>query len=486
MSSTTAICWWISSFRCASYRSTSRHFNWVVEFAKKRHKRKNMRSTWYHNKGAKGLNPLEEESTFYQLIQPNLTPTVYVVHKQPLPRSIIRQREAMDEFKSFPHFATLALHAGQEPEQWNSRAVIPPISLSTTFMLEEPSFTATFVYGRRGNPTRQVTETCIASLEKGDNCFLFSSGMAAVTVLTQLLKAGDHIVSMNDLYGGTHVFFHKMAINGNIETSLVNATEADNVKAAMKPNTKMVWIETPSNPLMQIADIAAVCEVAHQQPGVFVVVDNTFATPYFQRPLELGADVVLHSLTKYMNGHSDVTMGALITSDSNLAEQIKFIQRVSGAVPSPFDCFLVNRGLKTLHLRMREHQKNGLAVAKYLESNPRVEKVFHPGLPSHPFYERAKKQMKGYSGVLSFYIKGGFKEAKTFVCSTKLFTLGGSLGGYESLVQTSATMTHAAVPKEERDAQGVTENLIRLSVGIEDIEDLIADVDQALIKAVDV
>ncbi|KAI0211416.1 Cystathionine gamma-lyase [Lamellibrachia satsuma] len=409
----------------------------------------------------------------------------------------------MDEFESFPHFATSAIHTGQEPEQWNSRAVIPPISLSTTFMLEEPSLSAqTFVYGRLGNPTRQVTETCIASLEKGENCFLFSSGMAAVTAVTQLLNAGDHIVSMSDLYGGTHVFFRKMAIKANIETSLVDATEVDNVKAAMKPNTKMVWIESPSNPLMRIADIAAVCEVAHQQPGVFVVVDNTFATPYFQRPLEMGADVVLHSLTKYMNGHSDVVMGALITSDSNLAEQIKFIQCVSGAIPSPFECFLVNRGLKTLHLRMREHQKNALAVAKYLESNPRVEKHVLVSnisplackvteaptgrLPSHPFYERAKKQMKGYSGMLSFYIKGGFMEAKTFVCSTKLFILGGSLGGYESLVLTPATTTHALVPKEERYAQGITENLIRLSVGIEDIEDLIADVEQALVKAVDV
>ncbi|KAK2154775.1 hypothetical protein NP493_2140g00008 [Ridgeia piscesae] len=402
-----------------------------------------------------------------------------------LSTSATRQQQDMDaEFEPFPHFATSAVHAGQEPEQWNSRAVIPPISMSTTFKQFEPAKFAQFEYGRSGNPSRQVTETCIASLEKGEQCYLFSSGLAATTAVTQMLNAGDHIVAMNDLYGGTNRFFRKIASKANLEASLVDATNVENVKAAMKPNTKLVWIETPTNPLLRIVDISAVCEVAHQQPGVFVVVDNTFATPYFQRPLEMGADIVLHSLTKYMNGHSDVVMGALITNDNSLAEQIKFIQFASGAVPSPFDCFLVNRGLKTLHLRMREHQKNALAVAKYLENNSRVVKVLHPGLPSHPFYERAKKQMKGYSGMVTFYIKGGLQEAKTFLSNMQVFTLAESLGGFESLAEHPATMTHASVPKEERDALEITDNLIRLSVGIEDLDDLIDDIEKALVKAV--
>jgi cystathionine gamma-lyase len=383
-------------------------------------------------------------------------------------------------FKPFPHFATKALHAGQEPEQWKSMAVVPPISLSTTFKQVEPGKHGGFEYSRSGNPTRNVTEACVASLEDGKHGMLFSSGLGATMCVTHLLSAGDHIVAMNDLYGGTNRYFRQIASRMNINTTFVDATIAENVKNAIQPNTKMVFIETPTNPMMQIVDIQAVCDVAHQQANIFVVVDNTFATSYFQRPLNLGADVVLHSLTKYMNGHSDVVMGALITNNDSIHDKIRFLQNAIGPVPSPFDCFLVNRGLKTLAVRMKEHQRNGLAIAHYLEKDPRVEKVLHPGLPSHPQHDMAKKQMQGYSGMVSFYIKGGLEEATVFLSSLKVFTLAESLGGFESLAEHPAIMTHASVVKEERDALGIHDNFIRLSVGLEDIEDLVADVDHAL------
>jgi len=387
-------------------------------------------------------------------------------------------------FKPFPHFATLAIHAGQEPEQWESRAVVPPISLATTFKQDEPGKHAGFEYSRSGNPTRNCTEKCIAALENGKHCLLYASGLATTLNLTHLLNAGDHVISMDDLYGGTNRYFRKVAERLNITTTFVDATNVQLVKEAMRPNTKMIWIETPTNPTMKIVDIEAVSKVAHEQPGVFVVVDNTFMSSYFQRPLDLGADITMHSLTKYMNGHTDVVMGAAILNNDELAERLRFLQNAIGAVPSPFDCYLLNRGLKTLALRMEAHMKSGLLVARWLEANPRVAKVIHPGLESHPQHELAKRQMRGFSGMITFFIKGGLSEASTFLSSLKVFTLAESLGGYESLAEHPAIMTHASVAPEDRERLGISDTLIRLSVGLEDVEDLIEDINQALLAAI--
>jgi cystathionine gamma-lyase len=362
--------------------------------------------------------------------------------------------------------------------------VVPPISLSTTFKQEEPGKHSGFEYSRSGNPTRNVAEECLASLEKGKYGLLFSSGLAATSVLTHMLQSGDHVVAMDDLYGGTNRYFRRVANKNGIQTTFVDASKPENVKHAMQPETKMVWLETPTNPMMSIVDIAAVSKIVHAQPNVFLVVDNTFASPYFQRPLELGADCVMHSVTKYINGHSDVVMGAIVTSDEAIHEQLRFLQNAFGAVPSAFDCYLVNRGMKTLHVRMKEHMKNGLQVAKFLEGHRAVKKVLHPGLPSHPQHELAKKQMRGYSGMITFFLNGGLQESNVFLSSLKVFTLAESLGGFESLAEHPAIMTHASVPPEQRQQLGIHDNLIRLSVGIEDAEDLINDLDQALNKAV--
>ncbi|XP_033736858.1 cystathionine gamma-lyase-like [Pecten maximus] len=391
----------------------------------------------------------------------------------------------MENLKPFKHFATDAIHAGQEPEQWKCKAVVPMISMSTTFKQEGPGQHCGYEYSRSGNPTRNCLEKCIAALEGAKLGMVFASGLATTTAITHLLKQGDHIVSMNDLYGGTNRYFKKVASRMGIETSFVDCTVAKNVGAAIKPNTKMVWMETPTNPTMQLVDIEAVVSVVRaSNQDIFVVVDNTFMSSYFQRPLSLGADIVMHSLTKYMNGHSDSVMGALATNSDKLGEELRFLQNAFGPIPSPFDCFLVNRGLKTLHVRMKEHMKNGLAVAKFLESHRCVEKVIHPGLPSHPQHELAKRQMRGFSGMVTFYIRGGLNEASTFLKRLKVFTLAESLGGFESLAELPSVMTHASVPIEERDQLGISDNLIRLSVGLEDEADLLADLDQALKAAV--
>lgn len=302
--------------------------------------------------------------------------------------------------------------------------------------------------------------------------------------ITHLLKSGDHVVSMDDVYGGTNRYFRTCASNMGIEVSFVDCTIVDNVEKSLRPNTKMVWMETPTNPTMKLVDIEAVCQLVHSKSEAFVVVDNTFMSAYFQRPLSLGADMVMHSVTKYMNGHSDVVMGALVLNDDKLAERLRYLQNALGPVPSPFDCYLVNRGLKTLAVRMKEHMINGLAVAKFLEASPRVLRVVHPGLKSHPQHELAKKQMIGFSGMVTFDIKGGLNEATTFLKALKVFTLAESLGGYESLCELPSVQTHASVPQDQREKLGITDNLIRLSVGLEDIEDLIEDVDQALKLAV--
>lgn len=395
--------------------------------------------------------------------------------------SRFREVAAMEHFKPFPGFGTLATHEGQDPEKWNSKAVVPPISMSTTFKQKAPGDHYGFEYSRSGNPTRNCLEECLAALEGGKHALVFASGLATTTAITYLLQSGDHIVSMDDLYGGTNRFFKKLATRMGVETSFVDCTVIDNIKKALKPNTKLVWLETPTNPTLRIVNITEAVKVVKQKnKDIIVVVDNTFMSSYFQRPLDFGADMVMHSLTKYMNGHSDVVMGAVILKDDGLCERLRFLQNAFGAVPSPFDSFLVNRGLKTLHVRMKEHMKNGLAVAKFLESHPCVEKVIHPGLPSHPQHELAKKQMRGFSGMVTFYIKGGLKEASEFLKNVKVFTLAESLGGFESLCELPSVMTHASVPADERDKLGISDNLIRLSVGIEEEEDLLQDLDQAL------
>ncbi|GAB1609019.1 cystathionine gamma-lyase-like [Argonauta hians] len=381
--------------------------------------------------------------------------------------------------KSFPHFATNAIHEGQEPEQWSSQMVVPPISMSTTFKQKEAGETYGYDYSRSGNPTRNCLEKCIASLEGAKHALCMASGLAANDLVTRLLKTGDHIVSMDDMYGGTNRYFRTMEQLG-ITITFVDATDIDKFSAAFQANTKLVWVETPTNPLMKVVDIAAVCKVTREKSQAIVAIDNTFSSPYFQRPLNFGADIVVHSMTKYMNGHSDAVMGCIALNDDKIAARLRFLQNACGAIPSPFDCFLVNRGLKTLHVRMREHQRNGLAVAKFLESNPRVVKVLHPGLPSHPQHELAVRQMRGFSGMVSLYIKGGIEQSKKFLQSLKIFTTAESLGGFESLIELPAIMTHASVPAKQREELGLGDNLIRLSVGIECEEDLLEDIDQAL------
>lgn len=375
-------------------------------------------------------------------------------------------------------FATTALHAGQDPLQWSHCPVVPPLVMSTTFRQDGPGQHRGYDYSRSGNPTRNVLETCLAALDNGKHGFAFASGLGATTVLCSLLKAGDHLLSGDDIYGGTNRFFQRCLTTHDVEISFVNTTDVNQIVAAIKPNTKMLWLETPTNPLLRVVDIKATCDIIKAKyPEIIVVVDNTFLTCYFQKPLELGADIVLYSVTKYINGHADVVMGVAITRRDDIAERLKFLQNALGIVPSPFDCYMVNRSLKTLELRMQQHMKNGLAVAKFLESHRYVEKVFHPYLPSHPQYELSLKQTTGHSGMVSFYLKG---DSTKFLQSLKIFTLAESLGGFESLAELPSVMTHASISKEERAKLGITDQLIRLSVGLETECDLLADLDQAL------
>merc|ERR1711874_379569 len=318
------------------------------------------------------------------------------------------------------HFATKALHVGQEPEQWNSMAVVPQISLSTTFKQDAPADFKMYEYGRSGNPTRGVLEACLASLDGAKHALCFSSGLGTTTAITHILQAGDHIVSMDDVYGGTNRYFRKCASRMGIECSFVDATNPENVAAAIQPNTRMVWIETPTNPTLKVVDIAAVAKITHAHDNIFLVVDGTFESAYFQRPLELGADISYYSMTKYMNGHTDVIMGSVALNSKDLADRLRFLQNAAGAVPSPFDCYLVNRSLKTLKLRMEAHQKNGLEAAKYLEAHPLVDSVRHLLLPSHPQYEVVKRNQYGHSGMLSFYLRGGLEESRKFLKALKV------------------------------------------------------------------
>ncbi|CAG8518468.1 1850_t:CDS:2 [Acaulospora morrowiae] len=379
-------------------------------------------------------------------------------------------------------FGTKAIHVGQEPDP-HTNAVIPSISLSTTFKQSSIGVHKGYEYSRSSNPTRSAFEETIASLEKGRHALAFSSGSATTATIVTSIGNGGHIVSVNDVYGGTNRYFRQVANTQGMDTTFVDLFDPSGIEAAFKQNTKLVWVETPTNPTLRLVDIRMVARIAHKHNAIMVV-DNTFMSPYFQNPLELGADIVVHSVTKYINGHSDVVMGVAITNNSEIYKKLKFLQNAMGAVPSPFDSWLASRGLKTLHLRMKQHQKNALEIARFLEKSDKVVEVIYPGLESHPQHKLAKKQAKGFGGMISFKIRGGFKEAKLFLESTKLFTLAESLGGVESLAEHPAKMTHASLTAEHRHAVGVTDNLIRLSVGIEETEDLLADIAQALDKAV--
>ncbi|KAJ3299357.1 hypothetical protein HK104_009209 [Borealophlyctis nickersoniae] len=383
-----------------------------------------------------------------------------------------------------PGFATLAVHAGQEPDPVTG-AVIPPLSLSTTFAQAGAGIHKGYEYSRSGNPTRNAFETAVAALEGGKFGVAFASGSTTTATVLNLVSSGGHIVSVNDTYGGTFRYFTKVASNNGVDVTFVDLYDPNNLKAAIKPNTKIVWIETPTNPTLRLVDILAVAEITHAHPGVILVVDNTFMSPYCQRPLELGADIVVHSVTKYINGHSDVVMGVAITNDEELHSRIRFLQNAIGSVPSAFDCFLANRGLKTLHLRMRAHEENATAIAKFLEKSPKVSEVIYPGLPSHKQHELARRQQKGFGGMVSFRLRNGDLAASNkFLSSLRIFALAESLGGVESLAELPAVMTHASLTPEAREALGVTDSLIRLSVGVEDTADLIADIEHALNAAV--
>ncbi|KYN10717.1 PREDICTED: putative cystathionine gamma-lyase 2 [Trachymyrmex cornetzi] len=374
-------------------------------------------------------------------------------------------------------FATIAIHAGQDPDQWNHCSVVPPLVMSATFKQDDPAQLRRFAYGRSGNPTRDVLETCLAALENAKHAFCFSSGLGTLTAIIGLLEAGDHLVVGDDLYGGTNIYIQKCSSKQGVKYTFVDMTDVQNVIDVIQPNTKMIWLETPTNPLMKLIDIKAVAENLKSRPDIILVVDNTFLTCYFQRPLDLGADISMYSLTKYMNGHTDVIMGAAIMRRDDLAQKLRFNQNVMGIIPSPFDCALVNRSLKTLELRMQKHMKNGLAVAMFLDSHPNVEKVIHPLLSSHPQHQLALTQQTGHSGMVSFYLKG---DSKRFLLALKVFILAESLGGYESLAELPSTMTHESVPEDMRAKLGITDQLIRLSVGLETQDDLIADLKQAL------
>ncbi len=376
-------------------------------------------------------------------------------------------------------FSTKAIHVGEEPSSTLHGDVVSPIHLSTTFAKTRiADVDKGYVYSRTGNPTRDRLEEKLAALENARYALAFSSGLAAeATVLLALLRKGDHVVAFDDLYGGTRRLFDRVMGRFGIRFTYVDARDPGNVAKALERGTRMLWIETPTNPLMKLADIKALAEIAHSH-GALLVVDNTFATPYFQNPLELGADIVVHSVTKYIAGHSDVVGGAVMVNDEEIRSKLRFHQNAVGAVLSPFDSWLVMRGIKTLAVRMERHQRNAMAIARYLEDHPMVERVYYPGLQSHPQHGLARRQMKGYGGMLSFEIRGGLDAAVRFVESLRIFALAESLGGVESLIEIPALMTHASIPREERERIGIKDSLIRVSVGIEDLEDLIEDLDQ--------
>jgi len=376
-------------------------------------------------------------------------------------------------------FATKAIHAGQEPDP-STGAIIAPIFQTSTYVQAGLGEHKGFEYSRTQNPTRSALEECMAAIEDGRYGLAFASGMAAESAILSLLSAGEHMVSCDDLYGGSYRIFERVMRRYNVETTYVAAGNIEGYERAIRPNTKMIWLETPTNPLLRLIDIQAVAEIAHRH-NLLLVVDNTFASPYFQQPLKLGADIVVHSTTKYLNGHSDIIGGALVLNNEEVYQAIKFYQNAAGGVPSPFDSWLTLRGIKTLAVRMRQHEENAIAVAKFLAEHPRVEKVYYPGLPAHPDYALAKRQMSGFGGMVSFQFKGIYADVDKVVRRFKIFALAESLGGVDSLVCHPASMTHGSIPKDIRESRGLTDALLRLSVGIEDVDDLLADLEQALL-----
>lgn len=378
-------------------------------------------------------------------------------------------------------FDTRAIHAGQVPDPSHG-AIMTPIVLATTYVQSSPGVFQGYDYSRAGNPTRSAYEACLANLENGKFGFAFASGCAASTTALHLLKVGDHVIASDDMYGGTFRLMDKVIRHNGVEFSYVDLTNVENFKKAIKPNTKMVWIETPTNPTMKLVDIKATAAAARAK-GIWSIVDNTFMSPYFQRPLDLGADIVLHSTTKYVGGHSDIIGGALIVNDDAIAERLGFLLKSIGAIASPMDCYYSMRSLKTLPLRMRQHDTSGREIAKFLEKHPKVARVAYPGLASHPQHKLACEQMSGFGGMMAMYLKGGIAEARRVLENVKIFALAESLGGVESLIEHPAIMTHASIPPEQRKALGIDDTMIRLSVGVENVEDLIRDLNDALEKA---
>jgi cystathionine gamma-lyase len=379
-----------------------------------------------------------------------------------------------------PHrFGTRAIHAGQEPDP-STGAIMTPIYATSTYVQQSPGVHKGFEYSRSQNPTRFAYERCVADLESGSRGFAFASGLAAMATTLDLLNTGDHVIANDDLYGGTFRLFERVRKrSAGLKFSFIDMSEPDALRRALRPETRMIWVETPSNPLLKIVDLGAVSAIARDR-GAIAVSDNTFASPYLQRPLEFGFDVVVHSATKYLNGHSDIVGGVVVVSNPELADRLGFLQNAVGAVASPFDSFLALRGLKTLHLRMERHCSNAQKLAEWLAEHPAVECVMYPGLPSHPQHALARRQMKGFGGMLATVLKGDLSYARRVLERCRIFALAESLGGVESLIEHPAIMTHASVPAEQRGAAGISDTLIRLSVGVEDFEDLKQDLEQAL------
>jgi cystathionine beta-lyase/cystathionine gamma-synthase len=375
-------------------------------------------------------------------------------------------------------FATNAIHVGQEPDPATG-AIVAPIYQTSTYVNEELGKNKGYDYARTNHPNRKALERTLAKLEGGHSAYVFTSGMAGIDAVFRLLRPGDHVVLSEAVYGGVFRLSTQLLVHFGLEFSFVDTSSPDAVRMALRPNTKMLYVETPANPTMGVADIAALSKLANER-NVTVVVDNTFLSPYLQRPIELGAHIVVHSMTKYLNGHSDSTGGAVVLTRPADAEKIYFIQRSAGSGLAPMDCFLISRGIKTLAVRMLQHNANGISVARHLDAHPKVRKVFYPGLPSHPQHDIARRQQKGPGAMLSFEL-GTLEAARRFLNHVKLCSLAESLGGVETLISLPAVMTHASMPKEVQDRVGITEGLVRLSVGIEDVEDIIADLDQALL-----
>ncbi len=379
----------------------------------------------------------------------------------------------MKKMKPNLGFSTRAIHAGQQPDP-TTGAIMTPVYLTSTYVQKSPGVHQGWDYSRTHNPTRQAYENCLANLESAKHGFAMASGCAATTTVLHLLKSGEHVIAGDDMYGGTFRLFDKVLKHNGLDFSYVDLTRVENFEKAIKPSTKLVWLETPTNPTLKLVDIRKISAIAKAK-GIIVAVDNTFLSPYFQRPIELGADIVVHSATKYIGGHSDLVGGVIAVDRDDLAERIGFLSNSIGGIAGTFDAFLALRSLKTLPLRMKAHQQNAMAIAEFLENHNKVEKVIYPGLKSHPQHSLAKEQMLGMGGMITFYIKGGLTAARTFLENVNVFSLAESLGGVESLIEHPAIMTHASVPAENRKALGIDDSLIRLSVGVEDLEDLLND-----------